>query len=1170
MKEGASGIPLILFLTTLLLLSTMPLPAAIAPQPTIADSGVDSEEVVLNQAQQIAIQNAGGRASTTNWVRDVGPDAGSSNGPGNINSVHIGAMVMDHTNTHIIVGGTLRGDVAFGSIQPATQSGPRVFVASLSKWGSWNWVSMTTVGTGSSGGAMLGDIAVSSTGDIWVVGSFWVDIEWGQDWEVSNGGGIDGFVAKMSSSGGWDWGTPQGGTSDIDSMHGIALDSNGDGYVVGSFEDHTYFGNTSRNIQNGQDGYIVKINKTNGDYVWDTIIGGNLGDNITAIAIDSAGRIFVTGYYQGDVTFGTTTLLNVGALSLFVAEIDSQGNWLWANEAKAVWGGIIPYDIEVNADSIYLGGDIVGLIELDGQNWWVNATVQSAFVARLNKTGTWLWGLNSTGHTQHLQDIALNPLGGVVAVGWFDMEHSAIANAGFGPITLTAAPFAAFFAGVSPTGHWMWAESGGGPLFDSGDAALFTSVGNLIMSGRFCMNHDGAGCSAQIGPANYTSGAFYHGSGFVWSLNTDSDMDDVSDVNDNCPLNFNPLQEDFDSDLLGDVCDSDMDGDGREDSNDNCIGPAINWDSFDWSIDTDGDGCRDSDEDDDDDGDGVSDSEDLCSNPSSYKNWTANDANDYDQDGCHDIMEDDDDDGDGVLDNDDDCAFAPSMRNWTSTSQTDYDGDGCKDSTEEDVDSDNDGVADTNETCPNGLLGWTSNTTTDHDGDGCNDAQEDADDDGDGINDFDDDCTPMATNWDSSGVQDLDKDGCRDVDEDDDDDGDGLDDDVDSCPRGSVGWISGSVTDKDGDGCRDTTEDLDDDNDLILDDDDGCARGETGWVSTPQLDADRDGCRDSDEDPDDDGDGFWEFDSVGNIIDQCPNTPLSESHLVDGVGCSPSQADDDNDGVVNSNDECPDVAPPEGLDRDENGCTDDIDQDGVNDDVDAFPNDTTQTEDRDGDGYGDNLSGVNPDSCRDTPSQWIENVSINGCAEEEEDFDDDGILNGYEGANCSDTPPGEVGEIDSEGCSPSQIDSDGDGTPDSVDQCPDTKAGVEAGEGGCSTAQLAYTSDNGGSSLNLMAIAIAAGLLMIIVGGGAAFFLLNRDDDDSEVDDLRPQAAEVFESLAQERLTATDTTGTASPEGSDGQSGITVDDDGIEWWQDEAGVWWYRSLSMDDWAVFEQ
>jgi len=1002
-----------------------------------------------------------------------------------------------------------------------------------------------------------------------VVGTFWLDIEWGQDLEVSNGGGVDGFVAKMDSSGSWVWGTPQGGTSNLDSMHGVVLDSNGDGYVVGSFEDHTYFGNTSRNIQNGQDGYVVKINKTNGDYVWDEIIGGNLGDNITAIAIDSAGRLFLTGYYQGDVTFGTTTLLNVGALSTFVAEIDGQGNWLWANEAKAVWGGIIPYDIEVNSDSIYLGGDIVGLIELDGQNWWANATVQNAFVARLNKTGTWLWGLNSSGHTQHLQDIALNPLGGVVAVGWFDTDHSAIAYASFGLNNLTAAPFAAFFAGVSPTGQWMWAESGGGPLFDSGNAALFTSPGNLIMSGRFCLNHDGAGCSAQIGPANYTSAAFYHGSGFVWSLNTDSDMDNIQDVNDNCPLNFNPLQDDFDGDQLGDACDSDMDGDGREDISDNCIGPAINWDSLDWSIDTDGDGCRDSDEDDDDDGDGVNDSQDLCSNSLSYKNWTANDANDYDRDGCHDIFEDDDDDGDSVLDIDDDCAFAPSHRNWTSTPQTDYDGDGCKDSTEEDIDSDNDGVVDANETCPTGLLGWTSDATNDHDGDGCNDAQEDADDDNDGINDFDDDCTPMATNWDSSGAQDLDKDGCRDVDEDDDDDGDGLTDDVDSCPRGSVGWISGNITDKDGDGCRDTTEDLDDDNDLIVDDDDGCPRGETGWISTPALDADRDGCRDSDEDPDDDGDTYWEFDSVGNVIDQCPNTPISESHLVDAVGCSPSQADDDNDGVANSDDECPEVAPPEGLDRDENGCTDDIDQDGVNDDVDAFPDDPTQTEDRDGDGYGDNPAPANePDSCLDTPPQWIENVYSNGCAGEELDDDDDGIMNGYD--NCSDTPASEVGDIDSAGCSISQIDSDEDGIFDDVDQCPDTKPDAEMGEGGCSKAQLAYSSDDGGSGLNLMNIAIAAGLLIIVVGGGAAFFFLNRDGDELDADDLRPQAAEVFESLAQDKLSETDDTETVSSGSSGEQSGITVDDDGVEWWQDEAGVWWYRSLSMDDWAIFEE
>jgi hypothetical protein len=42
-------------------------------------------------------------------------------------------------------------------------------------------------------------------------------------------------------------------------------------------------------------------------------------------------------------------------------------------------------------------------------------------------------------------------------------------------------------------------------------------------------------------------------------------------------------------------------------------------------------------------------------------------------------------------------------------------------------------------------------------------------------------------------------------------------------------------------------------------------------------------------------------------------------------------------------------------------------------------------------------------------------------------------------------------------------------------------------------------------------------------------------------------------------------------EESDGetQQDITVDEDGVEWWEDEEGVWWYRSAEMDDWEVWE-
>ena len=33
--------------------------------------------------------------------------------------------------------------------------------------------------------------------------------------------------------------------------------------------------------------------------------------------------------------------------------------------------------------------------------------------------------------------------------------------------------------------------------------------------------------------------------------------------------------------------------------------------------------------------------------------------------------------------------------------------------------------------------------------------------------------------------------------------------------------------------------------------------------------------------------------------------------------------------------------------------------------------------------------------------------------------------------------------------------------------------------------------------------------------------------------------------------------------------GITVDENGTEWWEDEEGTWWYREDGWEDWAVWE-
>lgn len=54
------------------------------------------------------------------------------------------------------------------------------------------------------------------------------------------------------------------------------------------------------------------------------------------------------------------------------------------------------------------------------------------------------------------------------------------------------------------------------------------------------------------------------------SCDPDDDNDGIPDTEDNCPFTANPLQEDGDNDGIGDVCDNDLDNDGVPNEADNC------------------------------------------------------------------------------------------------------------------------------------------------------------------------------------------------------------------------------------------------------------------------------------------------------------------------------------------------------------------------------------------------------------------------------------------------------------------------------------------------------------------------------------------------------------------------------------------------------------------------
>ena len=117
---------------------------------------------------------------------------------------------------------------------------------------------------------------------------------------------------------------------------------------------------------------------------------------------------------------------------------------------------------------------------------------------------------------------------------------------------------------------------------------------------------------------------------------------------------------------------------------------------------------------------------------------------------------------------------------------------------------------------------------------------------------------------------------------------------------------------------------------------------------------------------DTDGDGW---------SDSTPDWPAHPTGDADAFPDDPTQwRDSDGDGFGdntsgNNPDECPGEYGTSSVDR--VGCPD-ADGDGWSNAGDPFPTDGTQWEDRDGDNYGDNANGNNADAFPDDSSQWAD------------------------------------------------------------------------------------------------------------------------------------------------------------------------------------------------------
>ncbi len=198
----------------------------------------------------------------------------------------------------------------------------------------------------------------------------------------------DIFITTHDDTAGFKWAL-WGGSPGKDRMTGMVHDALGNLYITGTYLDEFTMDGQSVTSNGDLDGFIAKVD-VNGNLVWLTSVGGESYDAIEAIALRPSGDLIITGYFQGEMTIGGTTLQAADSLdqNVFVASIGTSsgaGNWAWSGGGDGI---DIGQAVSVSStDEIYLVGSYTGTA-MFGQQQLVSRGSDDIFILRMDATGS--------------------------------------------------------------------------------------------------------------------------------------------------------------------------------------------------------------------------------------------------------------------------------------------------------------------------------------------------------------------------------------------------------------------------------------------------------------------------------------------------------------------------------------------------------------------------------------------------------------------------------------------------------------------------------------------------------------------------------------------------------------------------------------------------------------
>ena len=219
-----------------------------------------------------------------------------------------------------IIAGILWETGTFGTTTLTSEGKGDPFVAKYTSNGDFVWA----MNFGGIDYDLVTDMVVNDKDEIFLAGYFKESIPaitniFGAS--LSAVGKQDAFAVKLKSTGIVEWGEGIGSNLD-DSATGIALDTAGDVVCIGTFEGTINFNSTSFVADGGKDSFLLKLTASLGMRTSVSHITGSGSTAVATIAIDSQNNAYVTGSYSGQMTRGSETINAIGGEDAFVWKYD--------------------------------------------------------------------------------------------------------------------------------------------------------------------------------------------------------------------------------------------------------------------------------------------------------------------------------------------------------------------------------------------------------------------------------------------------------------------------------------------------------------------------------------------------------------------------------------------------------------------------------------------------------------------------------------------------------------------------------------------------------------------------------------------------------------------------------------------------------------------------------